>query len=157
MTTGTLNGTANQIDDIVQVSPAPYEITYPPFAVSSIGTYRKYYLPGSRSRFYPTQRNFFAVSAVTPATQPGDEVVDTKSESITAVTRLHTRLAWGVVTESTDFSGSSLLKVDLASGLEPEFAAQAATYARPPFVPGMECVVQNRGLRARHLWPCWCG
>ena len=135
----------NQIDDTIQVSPAPYTITYPPFAVTSIGTFKKYYLPGPDSRFFPTKKNFFAVSAVVAGTtQAGDEVVDTGSTNITAVSQLYTRLAWAVVTESTDITGTSTLSVDFADGSEPGFSDQAQTYARPPFLTNMECVVQRR-------------
>lgn len=134
----------NQIDDTIKVSNAPYTITFPPYAVTSIGTYKKYYLPGPLSRFYPTAKNFFAVSAVTPSTVAGDEVVDTRSVNVTQVSNLHTRAAWGIVTESTQFSGSNLLKVDFASGSEPGFDAQAEAYARPPFKNGMKCLIQAR-------------
>jgi len=134
----------NQIDDVIQVSPAPYSITFPPFAVTSIGTFRKYYIPGSLSRFYPTSKNFFAVSAVTPTSETGDEVFDTRATNVTLVSDLHTRLAWGVLTESTAFSGNSILKVDFALGTEPGFSDQAEKYARPPFKNGMKCVVQRR-------------
>jgi hypothetical protein len=51
----------NQIDDVIEISPAPYTITFPPFAVTSIGTFKKYYLPGPKSRFYPTRKDFFCV------------------------------------------------------------------------------------------------
>jgi len=126
----------NQIDDVIKVSDAPYEITFPPFAVTSIGTFQKYYIPGTRSRFYPTDKNFYAVSAVTPTSETGDEVADTGSTNITLVFGLRTRLAWAVVMESTEFSGPALLKVDVAEGSE--------EYARPPFKTGMECIVQRR-------------
>lgn len=127
---------SNQIDDTIQVSPAPYTITYPPFAATSIGTFKKYYLPGPISRFYPTSKNFFGVSAVTPSTVAGDEVLDTGSTNVTLVANLHTRLAWAVTTESSEFSGDITLKVDNADGSE--------DYARPPFLSGMKCVVQLR-------------
>jgi hypothetical protein len=126
----------NQIDDVIKVSDAPYEITFPPFSVTSIGTFQKYYIPGSRSRFYPTNKNFYAVSAVTPTTETGDEVADTGSTNVTLVSGLHTRLAWAVVMESTRFSGPNLLKVDNAMGSD--------EFARPPFQNGMKCVVQRR-------------
>lgn len=126
----------NQIDDVIQVSPAPYTITFPPFAVVSIGTFRKYYIPGPLSRFFPTFRNFFGVSASSLTSATGDEVLDTGSTSITLVANLHTRLAWAMVTESTAFSGQSILKVDNADG--------SSDYARPPFLAGMKCVVQRR-------------
>jgi hypothetical protein len=134
----------NQIDDVIQVSPAPYSITFPPFGFVSIGTFRKYYSPGSLSRFYPTSKNFFAVSAVTPTSATGDEVFDTRSTNVTLVSDLHTRLAWGVLTESTEFSGATILKVDFALGTEPGFSDQAELYCRPPFKNGMKCVVQSR-------------
>jgi hypothetical protein len=134
----------NQIDDVIQVSPAPYTITFPPFSVTSIGTFRKYYIPGALSRFYPTSKNFFGVSAVTPTSKTGDEVLDTRSTKVTLVANLHTRLAWGILTESTATSGSTIFKVDFADGTEPGFNTQAETYARPPFKTGMKCVVQRR-------------
>jgi len=137
----------NQIDDLIRISPAPYTITYVPisvFTVTSIGTYRKFYQPGAMSRFFPTKKNFFAASSVTTESETGDEVVDTKSTDITAVSQLYTRLAWGVVTESTEFSGKTVLKVDFADGSEGGFDVQAEKYARPPFKVGMECVVQRR-------------
>jgi len=126
----------NQIDDLIQVSPAPYTITFPPFAVTSIGTYKKYYMTGPLSRFYPTVKNFFGVSAVTDESETGDEVLDTKATNITLVSNLHTRLAWGVLTESTATSGATKLKIDDADGSD--------VYARPPFKNGMKCVVQRR-------------
>jgi hypothetical protein len=133
----------NQIDDVIQISPAPYSITFP-FAVTSIGTFRKYYLPGTLSRFYPTLKNFFGVSASTPTSVAGDEILDTRSTHITLVANLHTRSAWGVLTDSTAFSGGTILKVDFADGAEPGFPDQASKYARPPFAPGMKCAVQKR-------------
>ena len=134
----------NQIDDVIQVSPAPYSIKFPPLVVTSIGTFRKYYIPGALSRFYPTSKDFFAFSTVTSDSETGDEVVDTKSTNVTLVAELHTRLAWGVLTESTEFSGPSILKVDFADGSEPGFDDQVEKYARPPFKNGMKCVVQRR-------------
>jgi len=127
---------ANQIDDAIQISPAPYEITYPPFEVTSIGTYQKYYISGSLSRFYPTSKAFYGVSAVTDDTETGDEVLDTGSTDITTVLRLHTRLAWATVVESTVYSGSGTLVVDEAEGSQ--------DFARPPFQTGMECLVRRR-------------
>lgn len=135
---------SNQIDDTIKVSNAPYSITFPPFTVTSIGTFKKYYIPGPLSRFYPTAKNFFGVAAVTPSSVSGDEVVDTRSTNVTLVSNLHTRLAWGVVTESTQFSGPNTLKVDFALGTEPGFVSQAEAYARPAFKNGMKCVVQAR-------------
>jgi hypothetical protein len=132
----------NQIDDLIKVSNAPYSISYPPFASTSIGTFRKYYIPSSLSRFYPTAKNFFGVSTVSATTVTGDEVLDTRSTNVTQVSGLHTRLAWAVLTESTQFSGANTLKVDFALGTEPGFDAQAETYARPPFKTAMKCVVQ---------------
>ena len=146
-TTGSVHppgAVGNQIDDSIQISNAPYEITYPPFSVTSIGTFRKYYRPGSKSRFYPTLRNFSAVSAVTAASVTGDEVVDTGSTSITSVSKLTTRLAWGVASESTTISGSGTINLDYADGTETGFSEQAQAYARPPFLVGMKCVVQRR-------------
>ncbi len=126
----------NQIDDVIQISPAPYTITFPPFAVVSIGTFRKYYVPGPLSRFYPTAKNFFGVSAVTPTSKTGDEVLDTGSTHVTLVANLHTRLAWATITENSALSGSTTLNVDNADG--------DATYARTPLLVGMKCVIQRR-------------
>jgi len=126
----------NQIDDAIKVSPAPYEVTYPPFAVTSIGTFRKYYTPGDLSRFFPTQRNFFGVPAIDPLVTlaPGTEVLDTGAENITTVSGLHTRLAWAVVTKKA-FAGETTLAVDNANG--------SADYVHPQFLPGMLCLIQQ--------------
>ena len=127
----------NQIDDLIQISAAPYKITFafPNFTVVSIGTYKKSYTPGALSRFYPTSRDFFGVPAVTADSETGDEVLDTGSTNVTLVSNLRTRLAFAVLTESSATSGPTL-KVDDADGSE--------EYARPPFSVGMECVVQLR-------------
>ena len=126
---------ANQIDDLIQVSAAPYTITTPLYTITSIGTYKKYYIPGALSRFYPTSRNFFGVPAITADTETGDEVLDTGATNVSLVSGLYTRLAWATLTESSDTSGPTL-KVDDADGSE--------NYARPAFVVGMECLVQRR-------------
>ena len=128
----------NQIDDTIRISPAPYSVTFAGghFVVTSIGTYAKNYLPGTLSRFYPTTKNFYGVSAVTDESVTGDEVLDTKSTQVTLVSELRSRLAWALVTESTAFSGPTTLKVDDANG--------SGTRARPPFKAGMKAVVQRR-------------
>lgn len=136
----------NQIDDLIKVSPAPYQITYPPYAVTSIGTYKKYYLPGPLSRFYPTSKNFFGVTTDVSSAQDGDEVLDTGSTNVTQVSNLHLRQAWGVLTEDTQYSGTNpagenIIKLDFASGNEAGFDDQAERYARLPFQSGMKCGV----------------
>jgi hypothetical protein len=151
-TPATMDLVRNQIDDTVKVSDSPYTFTYthggnPPYGVNSIGTHKKYYLPGPLSRFYPTARNFFGVSR--SATEAGADVLDTGSKNVTQVSNLHRRQAWGVVTESTKYSGKDgsgydIVKLDYASGSEPGFSDQVTLYARTPFVPGMKCQVVPR-------------
>jgi len=131
---------ANQIDDAIKVSPAPYEITYdathtPPFTVTSVGTFRKYYTPGNLSRFYPTQKNFFGVTAIPGTPAAGDEILDTGAENITTVSGLHTRLAWALVTKKA-FAGETTLTVDNANG--------SADHIRPRFIAGMKFRIQKR-------------
>lgn len=126
---------SNQIDDLIKVSSAPYVVSGPPFTVVSQGTYRKYYTPGMLSRFYPTQKHFFGVPAITGTTAEGDEVLDTGAENITLVEDLHTRLAWALVTKQAN-AGATTLEVDDADG--------SAEHVRPPFMPEMKCVIQRR-------------
>ena len=139
----------NQIDDAIKVSNAPYAVTIPPSgipALASIGTFQKYYLPGALSRFYPTAKNYFGftISININAINPGAEILDTRATNVTQIVNLHRRQAWGVVTESTAYTGNTILKVDFASGNEPGFEEQAQKYARIRFWPGMKCAVMDR-------------
>jgi hypothetical protein len=136
----------NQIDDTIKVSDAPYAVTYPPYGVTSIGTFKKYYLPGPLSRFFPTSKNFFGVTINLSTAVNGTEVLDTKSTHITQASNLHLRQAWGTFTEDTrysgkDPSGNDILKLDFASGNEAGFTDQVEKYARLGFVSGMKCGV----------------
>lgn len=131
----------NQIDDTIKISDAPYQITYSPFAVTSIGTFRKYYLPGDKSRFFPTSRDFFGY--VIPGTHTaGQEVLDTKNSKLLSVSNVHTRLAWAVILKPSSATGSTL-EVDF-TGLESGFSADAEKYARPPFQNNMKCWIVDR-------------
>lgn len=120
----------NQIDDLFKVSPAPYTITFPPFAVTSIGTYQSMYLPAPTSRFYPTFAESYGVTAA--GSETGDPIYDTGHKSLTNVSSVRTRAAWAVVTQ--DATGSPL-RVDNSSGSQ--------TLARPAFKNGMKCVIQR--------------
>lgn len=123
----------NQVDDILKVSDAPYQITFafPVFSITSIGTYQQVYLPSAYSRFYPTWRRRHGVTGV--GVQTGDPVLDTGSTNLTAVQNLRTRLAWAQVTTPAQ-AADTVLFVDNAEG--------SATVVRPPFAAGMEVVVQ---------------
>jgi hypothetical protein len=120
---------ANQIDDAIKVSD-----TLPSTVV------KKHYNPGPTSRFYSTAQSFFGVTTDTSTASVGAEVLDTKSTNVTQVSNLRYRQAWGVVVEP----GTSTLRLDLASGNEPEFAAQSQKYARRPFKEGMKCRIVSR-------------
>ncbi len=126
----------NQIDDSVQISPAPYAVTftYPSFTVVSIGTYQMMYLPAWTSRFFPTGRNVFNVS--TQGVVTGDSIYDTGNKNLVGVDSLRSRLAWAVVT--AEVSSGAVLNVDQAEG--------AADLVRPPFLSGqLVTVVDQQG------------
>ena len=129
----------NQIDDTVKISDAPYELTGPPFAVLSIGTFQQIYIAGSLSRFFKTARNFFAITAAghdsgTPP-ETGAEIADTGSTNLTLVGNLRTRSAFAVVGQPAPI-GATVLYVDEAEG--------TSEFYRPPFLVGMEVAILDR-------------
>jgi hypothetical protein len=125
----------NQIDDIVKISDAPFSISFsfPNFSVGALGTYQKFYLPSSFSRFYPTQKFIYGVSA--NATETGQTVLDLKAKNVTAVVDLSTRPAFAIVTRDAP-AGATTVTVDNAQG--------NAGQVRPPFLNGMKCLIQKR-------------
>jgi len=124
----------NHIDDIIKVSDAPFKISGPPWVRESIGTYQKSYLPGPKSRFYPTQKTFQGVSSAPSGTEAGAEVLDLGSKNVLSITSLGVRAAWAVITEDSLYQDNLLVvQVDNALGSNQDL--------RPGFEVGMSVLV----------------
>lgn len=124
----------NQIDDVIKISDAPYQINFafPSFTVTSIGTFQALYTASPLSRFYPTFRHAFGVAA--PGVNTGDPILDLGAKNVAAVADARTRPAFAQATIKASV-GTSVVQVDAAQG--------SADFARPPFLNGMKCVVQT--------------
>jgi hypothetical protein len=115
----------NQIDDLVKVSPAPYQIQGPPFTLVSVGTYLKAYQASSYSRFFPLAR--YGVTAIDKPASPktGDPMGFWGWSQLTGCGAVQKRIPFCQVTHKA-FAGTYQLKVDqakgLADGLRPAFS-----------------------------------
>lgn len=138
----TFSSVTNQIDDRFKISAAPYSVTFPPFAVNSIGTFRAVYLPAKTSRFYPSRRKRYGVTVSPSGLSNGDSILDTGSKNLTGATSVQRRFPWAVVVKAA-LAGSTTISVDNVNGAEellrPAFAATqkvriadtTTTYADP--------------------------
>lgn len=106
---------ANQIDDLIQITPS-----------RSVPAY----LAGAQSRFFPTQRTGYGTSLST--TTDGEPILDLGQRSVLSVGSLRTRLAWGLTLEDAVPSSFSL-QVDDSDG--------SPLFLRPPFLAGQKCVI----------------
>lgn len=113
----TFSQVTNQIDDRFKISPAPYQVTFPPFAVTSIGTYVAVYLPADTSRFYPTKRARYNVTVGPAGLQDGDSILDTKSKDLTSVANVQRRSPWAMLVRPAAV-GDTVLYVDIVDGAE---------------------------------------
>lgn len=116
----------NQIDDLLQVAIGPVTITFPPFAVSFLGTFREMYRVGRFSRFYPTRRHLYGVAADSTGFQNEDPILDTGFGGWAAVDFIFRRQPWAVVTKPA-LAGDTTIHVDNADG--------ALELLRPAFDP----------------------
>lgn len=129
----------NQIDDRFKISDAPVSISFPPFSVTFLGTWKEVYKASNYSRFYPTRRNLYGVTADPVGLETGAAILDTGVTNLRAVNGVSRRLPWAIVTERA-LAGATTLYVDNADGeealLRPAF--DTATY------PDMPIVIQDR-------------
>lgn len=120
----TLGDVTNQIDDLLKVADGPVTITFPPFVVTFLGTYKAMYQPSKFSRFYPTRRNLYGVAASPSGLDTGDTILDLGFQSLAAVNIVYRRQPWAIVTQAAPL-GSTTVDVDNADGskdlLRPEF------------------------------------
>lgn len=123
----TLSEVTNQIDDVLKVLEGPVSVTYPPFAVSFLGSYKPMYQPSKYSRFYPTKRRLFGIAADGTGLATGDTILDLGFQGLAAVNSIARRQPWAVVTQKA-LAGDTVLQVDNADG--------ALDLYRPPFEPG---------------------
>lgn len=127
----------NQIDDRFKISAAPVVISFPPFNVTFLGTWKEVYKASDYSRFYPTRRSLYSVAAA--GVETGDVILDAGMTNLRSVNQVSRRLPWAVVTEKAT-AGSSTLQVDNADGEE--------NLLRPAFdivsYPDMPVVIQDR-------------
>lgn len=121
----------NQIDDTLKISDAPYTITFPPFAVTSIGTYLSMWQASGTSRFYPTKRQ--SVGVIIQGQANGDTIFDLQVKKVSSVTGLQQRPAFALVTADAAI-GVGTLAVDNANG--------SADGVRPAFTVGMKVIVE---------------
>jgi hypothetical protein len=112
-----VSSVTNQIDDLLKVSDAPVEVTFPPFAITFIGTYKKMYQPSKFSRFYPTQRYLYSAAKDPAGLETGDTILDLGFQKLAAVNQVTRRQPWAIVTQPA-VAGDTVLHVDTTSGLE---------------------------------------
>lgn len=134
VTSGNIADAANQIDDRIKISDAPYQVTMTglSFTLTPIGTYKALWEPSVTSRFYPTYKRSFGVTAA--GSQTGDQIMDLAAKSTQSVSNVRTRPAFALVKKDAAATAATLT-VDAAQG-------EAATI-RPAFLNGMKCVIQK--------------
>lgn len=137
-TRATYADVTNQIDDLLKVADPPVQITFSPFAILFLGTYQEAYKAASFSRFYPTKRNLYSMTADPTGLSTGDTILDTGAKPLAKVTQISRRLPWAVVTRDAQV-GATTLYVDTADGEENLFRPAFAAINLP-----MSCVVQER-------------
>lgn len=133
----------NQIDDRFKISDAPGVISFPPLSITftgpGTGTYLEVYKANDFSRFYPTKRALYGVTAPPTGLATGDTVLDTGTTDLRAVSQVSRRLPWAVVTQRAT-AGSTTLQVDSTDEQE--------ELLRPAFdditYPNMPVVIQDR-------------
>jgi hypothetical protein len=123
----------NHIDDIIKFSDAPYEVTFPPFAVTPIGTYIRLWQASAYSRFYRTSR--LSVGVTAQANKAGDTMFDLQAMKVSSVHSVRQRPAFALITKDAS-SGATTLAVDNADGSEEG--------VRPPFANAMKVYIQDR-------------
>lgn len=105
----------NDIDDRLKVSDGPPVINFPPFSVSFSGTYQEAYKPSKYSRFYPTRRRLYGVTASPSGLETGDTILDAKFKPMAGVNAISRRLPWAVTTAPAK-AGDTTLQVDTTDG-----------------------------------------
>lgn len=105
----------NQIDDVLRIFEGPPIVTFPPLAVSFAGTFQAMYLPSKYSRFFPTKRSLYGVTADPTGLVTGDTIADLQFKNLSAVNQIRRRQPWAVVTQAAP-AGSLVLQVDSADG-----------------------------------------
>jgi hypothetical protein len=129
----------NEIDDSFKVSNYPYTFTWPPLAITWVGTYQQLYQPGPQSRFYPTFRS--ALFGITTAgrdtdANSGDAISDLRWKNLTDLPpTTHRRLPRAQVTKRAEV-GDGTIYVDNANGTQDLY--------RPAFAVGMAVVIQQQ-------------
>lgn len=111
----TFSEVTNQIDDRFKISDAPYTISGPPFAVTSIGTYQEVYRASPSSRFFPTKKRCFGVTVPPAGLQTGDAILDLGVKNIVRVESVQRRAPWAVSTRVA-LPGETTIQVDQAQG-----------------------------------------
>lgn len=114
----------NHIDDRIKVSDGPPLITYPPLAVSFLGTYLEAYKPSKFSRFFPTFRRMCNVAIDSTGFETGDTILDTGFKSFAKVNQIVRRQPWAILTKPAKV-GDYIFEVDTTDGAQEMF--------RPPF------------------------
>lgn len=154
---GTVNGTTNQIDDLVQISPFPIQVTMPGFTISYLGTYRKAYEPGPTSRFFPTSKTKFGLTTggTDTGAVTGDPILDFGVKNLTGLSTVFRRLPRALVAVA---STGTALQVDRSDAndvgpdgkpgpLRPAFTAgmkvQVVGYAGPAMITSVVGNVLN--------------
>lgn len=107
----------NQIDDRFKISPAPYTVSFPPFSVTSVGTYQAVYLPAKASRFFPTRRRRYNVTVGPAGLEDGDSILDTESKELTVVSGVQRRSPWAMIVRPASAADSTIY-VDYVDGDE---------------------------------------
>lgn len=113
----TFASVTNQIDDRFKISPAPYAVSFPPFSVTSIGTYQAVYLPAKASRFFSTQRRRYNVTVGPAGLEDGDSILDTKSKELTVVSKVQRRSPWAMMVRPASAADTTIY-VDFVAGDE---------------------------------------
>lgn len=120
----------NQIDDTLKVADPPAQITFSPFALIWLGTFQEVYKPASFSRFFPTKRDLYSMTADPTGLQTGDTILDTGVKPLAKVSQVSRRLPWAVVTRD-EAIGAVTLHVDNADGEENLYRPSFSTANMP--------------------------
>jgi hypothetical protein len=129
----------NEIDDVFKISDYPVTFTFPPLALTYVGTYLALYQPSGFSRLYPTAKaHLFGVTTggANTGANTGDRIEDLAQKSLTSLSdTIYRRLPRAHIT-SDAATGDTTLFVDNAQG--------TSTFFRPSFAVGMKVVITNR-------------
>ncbi len=138
-TLGALNGTTNQIDDIIQISPYPVKVTMPGFTFTFVGTYKKAYEPSPTSRFYPTSKTVYGTTTtgLDLGASSGTPLLDFGVKNLTGVSTIFRRPPRALLTVDATTS-TVVVDSPVATDTSPDGVTKIL---RPAFTSGMKVFI----------------